>query len=34
MRLGAYPCKLKPGSKAAAAYDGELIYERHRTATR
>jgi CTP synthase len=30
MRLGAYPCKLKPGSKAAAAYDGELIYERHR----
>ena len=30
MRLGAYPCKLKPGSKAAAAFDGELIYERHR----
>jgi CTP synthase len=30
MRLGAYPCKLKPGSKAAAAYDTELIYERHR----
>ena len=30
MRLGAYPCKLKAGSKAAAAYDGELIYERHR----
>jgi len=30
MRLGAYPCKLKPGSKAAAAYAGELVYERHR----
>src|SRR5918996_1261541 len=30
MRLGAYPCKLRPGSKAAAAYGGELIYERHR----
>jgi CTP synthase len=30
MRLGAYPCKLKAGSKAAAAYDAELIYERHR----
>ena len=30
MRLGAYPCKLLPGSKAAAAYGSELIYERHR----
>jgi CTP synthase len=30
MRLGAYPCKLLPGSKAAAAYGAELIYERHR----
>ena len=30
MRLGAYPCKLDPGSKAAAAYGTELIYERHR----
>ncbi len=30
MRLGAYPCKLTPGSKAAAAYEAELIYERHR----
>jgi CTP synthase len=30
MRLGAYPCKLSSGSRAAAAYDGELIYERHR----
>ena len=30
MRLGAYPCKLKPGSKAATAYGTELVYERHR----
>ncbi|MFP5298190.1 MAG: CTP synthase, partial [Actinomycetota bacterium] len=30
MRLGAYPCKLVPGSKAAQAYGTELIYERHR----
>jgi CTP synthase len=30
MRLGAYPCKLTPGSKAAEAYEAELIYERHR----
>jgi CTP synthase len=30
MRLGAYPCKLKSGSKAAKAYDTELVYERHR----
>ena len=30
MRLGAYPCKLKPGSLAFAAYGGELISERHR----
>ncbi|MDP9068077.1 MAG: CTP synthase [Actinomycetota bacterium] len=30
MRLGAYPCKLKPGSKAARAYAAELVYERHR----
>jgi CTP synthase len=30
MRLGAYPCRLAPGSKAAAAYGTELIYERHR----
>ena len=30
MRLGAYPCKLLPGSKAAAAYGAELTYERHR----
>ena len=30
MRLGAYPCKLKGGSKAAEAYGTELVYERHR----
>jgi CTP synthase len=30
MRLGAYPCKLLPGSKAAQAYQTELVYERHR----
>lgn len=31
MRLGIYPCKLLPGSKAAFAYGNqELIYERHR----
>ena len=30
MRLGAYACKLEPGSKAEAAYGEPLIYERHR----
>ncbi|MDQ3752333.1 MAG: CTP synthase [Actinomycetota bacterium] len=30
MRLGAYPCRLVPGSRAAQAYGRELIYERHR----
>jgi len=30
MRLGLYPCKLKPGSLAYNAYGEELIYERHR----
>jgi CTP synthase len=32
MRLGIYPCKLVPGTKAAAAYDGveQVGYERHR----
>jgi len=30
MRLGRYPCRLVPGTKAAAAYDAELVYERHR----
>ena len=30
MRLGAYPCRSTPGSKAEAAYETELIFERHR----
>lgn len=30
MRLGAYPCKLKKGSKAFAAYGKQNISERHR----
>ena len=30
MRLGAYPCKLAKGSKAAAVYGAENIAERHR----
>ena len=30
MRLGLYPARLTPGSKAAAAYGEEVIYERHR----
>lgn len=30
LRLGLYPCKLKEGSVARAAYGEELVYERHR----
>ncbi len=30
MRLGLYPARLTPGSKAATVYGCELIYERHR----
>ena len=30
MRLGLYPARLTPGSKAAAAYGTEVVYERHR----
>jgi CTP synthase len=30
MRLGAYPCRLELGTKAEAAYQSELIFERHR----
>lgn len=30
MRLGAYDCRLRPGSKAAKAYGEEYIRERHR----
>ena len=30
MRLGAWPCRLAPGSLAAQAYGSDLIHERHR----
>jgi CTP synthase len=30
MRLGLYPARLSPGSKAAQAYGEEVVYERHR----
>ena len=30
MRLGLYPCRLIPGTRAAAAYGQPLIHERHR----
>ncbi|SDI47469.1 CTP synthase [Natribacillus halophilus] len=30
LRLGLYPCKLKEGSVARAAYSEEIVYERHR----
>ena len=30
MRLGLYPCKVQPGTKAAAAYGEPVVYERHR----
>ncbi|GEK33240.1 CTP synthase [Kurthia sibirica] len=30
LRLGLYPCKLTPGSRAAQTYGDELVYERHR----
>lgn len=30
MRLGVYPCKLSPGSRAAAAYGSDVVEERHR----
>ena len=30
MRLGLYPARLTPGTRAAAAYGSEIIYERHR----
>src|SRR5439155_1326060 len=29
MRLGAYPCKLRPGSRAAQAYGSQEVSERH-----
>jgi CTP synthase len=30
MRLGVWPCRLTPGTRAAAAYDQPIVYERHR----
>ena len=30
MRLGAYPCRLRPGSRAAGIYGREEVSERHR----
>lgn len=30
MRLGLWPCKLMPGTRAARAYGAELVEERHR----
>jgi CTP synthase len=30
MRLGLYPCKVTPGTRASQAYGEEVIYERHR----
>ena len=30
MRLGAYPCRLRPGSRAAQAYNATEVSERHR----
>jgi CTP synthase len=30
MRLGIYPCHLKPGTLAAEAYQAEVVQERHR----
>ncbi|MEM9273367.1 MAG: CTP synthase [Cyanobacteria bacterium P01_F01_bin.143] len=30
MRLGLYPCRLKPGTIAFSLYQEEVIYERHR----
>jgi CTP synthase len=30
MRLGSYPCKLMPGTKAHQAYGEQVVYERHR----
>jgi CTP synthase len=30
MRLGKYPCQLKPGSQAWRAYSADTIWERHR----
>jgi CTP synthase len=30
MRLGVYPCQLRPGTRAGDAYDEPIVFERHR----
>jgi CTP synthase len=30
MRLGSYPCRIEPGTKAREAYRKDLVHERHR----
>lgn len=30
LRLGSYPCQIKPGTKMMACYGKDLIHERHR----
>jgi CTP synthase len=30
MRLGLYPCRLEPGTRAYRAYGEQIVYERHR----
>ena len=30
MRLGVYPCQLRPGTRACVAYDEPIVFERHR----
>jgi CTP synthase len=30
MRLGVYPCQLKPGTLAGQAYEDQIVFERHR----
>src|SRR5205823_14106075 len=30
MRLGVYPCQLKPGTLACDAYEENIVFERHR----
>ncbi len=30
MRLGVYPCRLLPGTRAAQVYEADLVHERHR----
>lgn len=30
MRLGSYPCRIAPGTRAYEAYGEQLVYERHR----